>query len=71
MRLKLKKLRIDMGLTQNELAQKIGISRSFYTNIENGKANPTLKTALKLKKVLDYSEDDIFFVSDVKEVNKK
>ena len=60
MRSKMKSIRIDRGLTQKELANKIGISRSFYTNIELGVANPTLEVALKIKKVLDYDKDDIF-----------
>ena len=47
-------------MTQKELANQIGINRSSYTNIENSKKNPSLSTAIKIKKVLGYKEDDLF-----------
>lgn len=33
---KLKKVRLELGLTQNQLSQKINLSRSQIANIENG-----------------------------------
>ena len=38
----------------------VGISRPSYTNIELGRKNPSLKIALKIKKVLNYKDDNIF-----------
>lgn len=32
--------RVNSGLTQEEMAQKMGISRSHYSDIENGKVQP-------------------------------
>ncbi len=60
MRERLRKIRLKKGLTQEELAGKIGIDRSTYTNIELGYKNPSLKVALKIKEELDYKDDDIF-----------
>ena len=37
MRLNLKKARADAGLTQREVAEKVGISLEMYTSIENGR----------------------------------
>lgn len=34
-----------MGLTQGEVARKIGISVSYYTQIERGTRNPSGRTA--------------------------
>jgi putative transcriptional regulator len=65
MRLILKKKREELGLTQGELAIKIEVARTTYTNIELGEKSPSLKVALKIKKVLNYFNDDIFFNSDV------
>ncbi|OGG87909.1 hypothetical protein A2592_01455 [Candidatus Kaiserbacteria bacterium RIFOXYD1_FULL_42_15] len=42
--------RIKEGLTQKELAEKIGTRQSVISNLEGGEANPTLAT---LRKVAD------------------
>lgn len=44
----LKKERERRGLTQEEAADVIGMSRSGYINIENGKRNPSLRSAFKI-----------------------
>lgn len=60
MREKLRQLRKDKKLTQEQLAKKIGISRTYYTNIEKGRYIPSLVTANKIKNILGYKNDDIF-----------
>lgn len=60
MRNKLWEIRLKQNLTQYEVAQKVGISRTTYTNIELGKKNPSLKIALRIKNALNYKEYDIF-----------
>lgn len=60
MRVKLAALRKDMGLSQEMAAEKIHISRSHYSQIESGDKTPSLDIALRIKKVFDYSDDDIF-----------
>lgn len=61
MRTKLKKLRDKWNLTQQKVADEVGIDRSYYAHIENGDSNPSLKIALKIKEVLGTERDDIFF----------
>lgn len=61
MRILLKKQREKLGLTQAELAKNIGIARTSYTNIELGNKNPSLSVAMKIKNILQYSNDDIFY----------
>lgn len=63
MRKKLKSIRVEKGLTQEELALKVGISRAHCTKIEIGMSNPSLAVAMKLKQVLEYINDDLFTVS--------
>ena len=41
-------LRSEQKLTQQELADRTGINRSYISKIENGKANPSLKTMKRL-----------------------
>lgn len=64
MRLNLRKRRKLYDLTQKEIAEKVGIARNTYTNIELGVKNPSLNVALKIKEVLSYFDDDIFLISD-------
>lgn len=60
MRVKLQKLRQANGYTQQTFSDAIGISRSHYSQIESGEKIPSLKLALRIKKALSYSQDDIF-----------
>lgn len=50
------------GLTQEELARKSGISRHTISEIELGKREPKLRTALTLANALECSVDDIFYI---------
>ena len=61
MRTKLVKLRERHGYTQATFSTAVGTSRSHYSQIETGEKNPSLKLSLKIKRVLDYPYDDIFF----------
>ncbi len=61
MRTRLVKLREGRGYTQETFAKAAGISRSHYSQIEAGNKSPSLKVGLKIKRLLDYSNDDIFF----------
>ena len=60
MREKLRQMRKAQGFTQHAFAEAIGVSRPSYVNIENGRRNPPLKLAIKIKSVLAYNDDDIF-----------
>ncbi|WP_212377193.1 helix-turn-helix transcriptional regulator [Alkaliphilus sp. B6464] len=48
------------GFTHAELSKKIDIARTSYTNIENGKKNPSLAVAIRIKNILKYKNDNIF-----------
>lgn len=63
----LRQERKKKNLTQQELADLVGISRVHYTQIENNSNNkkPSLDVAIKIKKALGYVEDDLFLVSSV------
>ena len=61
MRTKLVKLRESRGYTQVSFSKALGISQSHYGQIETGEKNPSLKLAIRIKRQLDYFNDDIFF----------
>jgi transcriptional regulator with XRE-family HTH domain len=50
--MQLKKLRAARGMTQEALAEKAGISRTYIARLELGQQDPTLGTLEKLAKAL-------------------
>ena len=69
MRSKLRDVRVNRNMTQQEVADAAGIKRVTYTNIELGNKNPSFRVAAQIKKALSYFDDDIFLVSIVPFVN--
>ena len=55
----LKRIRTEKGITQGDIVRTLGVSRSFVSNIENGKTNPTLATIAKLAKAVEVSVDEL------------
>ncbi|MBK6291345.1 MAG: helix-turn-helix transcriptional regulator [Ignavibacteria bacterium] len=54
--------RKEKGLTQGELAQRIGVSRQSINYIENGSISPSIKLALLIALELDCSIESIFIL---------
>lgn len=60
--MKIKLARVKLGLTQKELAKKVGISHVTLSKIEKGNyENLTLRTMLKLAAALDTTVQELFF----------
>ena len=57
---RLKELRGEFNLTQEELASKVGVSRQTIISIEKGKYRPSLMLAFKLAKVFSLRIEDVF-----------
>ncbi len=55
----LKKIRAKKNITQTELAKTLGVDKSFVSNIENGKTNPTLSTITNLAQALGVSTNEL------------
>jgi transcriptional regulator with XRE-family HTH domain len=55
----LKKIRLSKGITQVSIAKTLDVDRSFVSNIENGKTNPTLSTISSLAKVLGVTVSEL------------
>uniref|UniRef100_A0A7C5RDL7 XRE family transcriptional regulator n=1 Tax=Thermus caliditerrae TaxID=1330700 RepID=A0A7C5RDL7_9DEIN len=51
----IKRRRIELGLTQQEVAEQVGISRQYVAEIEAGRRKPTLATLERLFLVLGLS----------------
>ena len=59
-RLNLKFFREKQKLTQAEMANKLGISKSYYVSIELGNAEPSFRVAEAIDKSFHGEYDDIF-----------
>lgn len=55
----LKRIRTAKNISQGDIARELGVSRSFISNIENGKTNPTLATIAKLAKAVGVPTDQL------------
>jgi len=58
---RLKIARAEWNLTQEELAQLVGVSRQTISAIETGQFNPTAKLALILCIALDKKFEELFY----------
>ncbi|MEK7638970.1 MAG: helix-turn-helix transcriptional regulator [Patescibacteria group bacterium] len=55
----LKRIRTAKNISQGDIARELEVSRSFISNIENGKTNPTLATIAKLAKAVGVPTDEL------------
>lgn len=60
MKNKIRKLRKELGLRQEDVANKMGVTRQTIIAIENDKYNPTLELAMKLAKLFKTPVEEIF-----------
>ena len=58
---RLKEARTAAGLSQNQLAEMVGVSRNTISSIETGQFCPTAKLALILCIALDCKFEDLFY----------
>ena len=56
--------RIEKDLSQEQLADMIGVSRQTISMIEAGKFNPSLQLCISICKALDRTLNDLFWEPD-------
>lgn len=59
--LKLKSARAALDLSQQQLAEKVGVSRQTINAIEKGDYNPTIKLCIAICQTLGKTLDDLFW----------
>ena len=59
--LKLKSARAALDLSQQQLAEKVGVSRQTINAIEKGDYNPTIKLCIAICRTLGKSLGDLFW----------
>ena len=61
LRNRLKESRTEKKISQQQLADMVGVSRNTISSIETGQFNPTAKLALILCIALDKKFEDLFY----------
>jgi putative transcriptional regulator len=61
---RVRELREDMCLTQQDVATRVGVSRQSIISIERGRYVPSLPLALKLARLFQCSTDDLFLLEE-------
>jgi putative transcriptional regulator len=55
--------RVMVGMTQEELARRVGVTRQTILSIEKGKYTPSVALALRLAQVLEVRVETLFQLS--------
>ena len=61
---RLREVRTAAGLTQAEVADKVGVSRKTVNTVENGVFVPSTTLALSLARALGVTVEDLFWLND-------
>ena len=66
-RRKLANIRHAKGMLQKDVAKAAGVTRAYYTLIENGTRTPSLQVAKSMADALGLSLDEFFYMLEITE----
>ncbi|MEW6180492.1 MAG: helix-turn-helix transcriptional regulator [Chloroflexota bacterium] len=64
MKNRLEQYRLQKGWTQQELAQKAGVTRQTIISLENGRYNPSILLAFRLARLFGVPIEELFLYED-------
>ncbi len=64
MKNQMKELRQKKGLSQEQLAEILGVSRQTVISIEQGRYNPSLPLAIKIARCFDKFVENVFILEE-------
>ncbi|WP_213818251.1 helix-turn-helix transcriptional regulator [Garciella nitratireducens] len=64
MKNKLEEIRKERGITQEELADALEVSRQTISSLENGRYNPSIILAFKIARFFKLSIEEIFIYEE-------
>ncbi|PQD97150.1 transcriptional regulator [Pradoshia eiseniae] len=70
MKNRLAELRKKHGIKQEELADRLEVSRQTIGSLENGRYNPSIILAFKIARLFEVSIEDIFIYEESEENEK-
>lgn len=59
-----KEKRMEFNMTQDDLSEKLDVSRQTIISLEKGRYNPSINLAFKLSKLFNCSIEDIFIYEE-------
>jgi putative transcriptional regulator len=57
---KIREYRAKLGMSQEELAERVGVRRETIVHLENGRYNPSLRLAMDIAEVFGVPVEEIF-----------
>ena len=66
----IKAIREDKNISQQAIADEVGINRSYLSAIENGVFMPAMDILLKISRALDCKYTDLYEEDELKQINK-
>jgi len=63
---RVREIRANSGLTQEQLANLVGVARQSIISIEKGHFLPTIETALRISAALQVPVERLFWIEDKK-----
>ena len=61
---RIREYRAKKNMTQENLANLVGVRRETIVHLENGRYNPSLKLAFDIAKALDATVEELFSFTD-------
>lgn len=65
---RLRQLREEHDLTQEDLAARVGVSRQTIISLEKGRYNPSLLLAYKLARVFNLTIEEVFIFKNGRDI---
>ncbi|NLK52573.1 MAG: helix-turn-helix transcriptional regulator [Syntrophomonadaceae bacterium] len=59
---RLREMREDKGMTQEEVAIRVGVSRQTIISLEKGRYNPSILLAYRLARLFESSIEELFLL---------
>ncbi len=69
MKNRLEELRAQRGWTQQEIADRVGVSRQTIISLEHGRYNPSITLAFRLARQFAVTIEDLFIYSEEDDQN--
>ena len=70
MKNRLEEKRLQKGWTQQELADRVMVSRQTINSLERGRYSPSITLAFRLARQFDVPIEDLFLYSDMEDANE-
>lgn len=64
MKNRIRSIRVSKGISQKQLADSIGITRQYLSEVENSKKLPSIKLAYLIANYLGESVENIFYLCE-------